>query len=76
MIVLGAGLVLPGVHEIPAGFPAGTLFRFREATVGMQAVLWTTIGLVFAGLAPRVMAGLPILPWRDRASVSQAGAER
>ena len=75
VIVLVAGLVLPGVNEIPAGFPAGTLYRFREATVGMQAVLWATIGLVFAGLARRVMAGQPILPWRDRAAASRAGVE-
>ncbi len=67
-IVLVAGLVLPGVHEIPADFPAATLWRFRESTVGMQAILWTTIGLVFAGLAPRVLAGKPILPWPARPS--------
>ena len=32
-------------------FPATTLWRFREASVGMQAVMWATIGLVFAAAA-------------------------
>ena len=40
-------------------FPATTLWRFREASLGMQAVLWTTIGVVFAVAAQRVMVGAP-----------------
>ena len=76
-IALVAGLVLPAVHEVPGDFPAATLWRFRESTVGMQAILWTTIGLVFAGLAPRVMAGKSILPRRtgpkDAESPANAG---
>jgi hypothetical protein len=55
VIVVVAGLVMPGVHEIPADFPATTLWDFRLASIGMQAVLWTTIGLVFAVAAQRVM---------------------
>ena len=55
VVVVAVALALPGIHEIPADFPATTLWRFREATIGMQAVLWTTIGLVFAVLAERVM---------------------
>ena len=43
------GWALPPIQEVPKTFPAVTLFRFREASIGMQAVLWTTIGLVFAG---------------------------
>jgi hypothetical protein len=49
---------------VPKSFPAETLYRFREASIGMQAILWTTIGLVFAGTAPRVMTGQPIIPRR------------
>jgi Probable cobalt transporter subunit (CbtA) len=60
-IVVGAGLALPGIHEVPAQFPASALWHFREASVGTQAVLWATVGLVFAALAPRVMAGKPII---------------
>ena len=59
-IVVVAGIALPGIHEVPATFPATTLWSFREASIGMQAVVWTTIGLVFAVLAQRAMAGKPI----------------
>ena len=55
-----AGLALPGIHEIPDTFPATTLWRFREASVGMQAVMWTVIGLVFSVTAQRAMTGRPV----------------
>jgi hypothetical protein len=67
VIVLVAGLALPAVQEVPKTFPATTLWRFREASFGMQATMWTTIGLVCAGLAPRAMSGRSLVPWRDRA---------
>jgi hypothetical protein len=67
VIVVLAGIALPSVQEVPRNFPATTLWRFREASFGMQAVMWTTIGLVFAGLAPRAMSGRSLVPWRDRA---------
>lgn len=53
--VVVAGVLLPGVHEVPRGFPAETLWRFREASIGTQLVLWATLGLVFAASAERVM---------------------
>lgn len=56
VIVLIAGLAMPGIHEVPADFPAVTLWEFRQATVGMQLVLWATIGIVFGFLAQRAMA--------------------
>jgi len=58
-VVLAAGLSLPGIHEVPKNFPATTLWRFREASIGMQAVLWATIGVVFSVAAQRVMVGAP-----------------
>ena len=64
VIVLVAGLALPSIREIPGDFPATTLWRFREASVGMQAVLWSAIGLVFGPVAERVMSGKPILARR------------
>jgi predicted cobalt transporter CbtA len=60
-VVAGAGLALPSIDEVPRDFPATTLWRFREASIGMQAVLWLTIGLVFAAAAQRVMTGEPIV---------------
>jgi peptidoglycan/LPS O-acetylase OafA/YrhL len=64
LVVVVAGALLPPINEVPKTFPAVTLFRFREASVGMQAVVWTTIGLVFGATAQRVMAGRTILPRR------------
>jgi len=73
LVVAVAGLLLPSVNEVPKTFPAVTLYRFREASIGMQAVLWTTIGLVFAGTAERVMSGRTMLP-RRRPSVAARSA--
>ena len=64
VVVVAAGLALPEVHEVPRDFSATTLWRFREASVGMQAVLWATIALVFGPAAQRVMSGAPVLPRR------------
>jgi hypothetical protein len=75
LIVIIAGWALPSVQEVPRTFPAVTLFRFREASVGMQLVLWTTIGLVFAGTAQRVMAGQTILPRRRSRSAAVAASD-
>ncbi len=54
-VVLLAGLALPDVNEVPAGFPAVTLWKFRQATIGIQLTLWATIGITFGWLAHRVM---------------------
>ncbi len=67
-VVVAAGLILPGIHEVPRNFPATTLWRFREASVGMQVVLWATIGVIFSVAARRVMAGEPVLRRRARAA--------
>jgi len=64
LVVVVAGALLPAINEVPKTFPAVTLFRFREASIGMQLVVWATIGLVFAATAQRVMAGQTILPRR------------
>jgi predicted cobalt transporter CbtA len=60
VVVLAAGLALPTYDEIPATFPATTLYEFRAASVGTQLVMWAGIGLVFAAAAQREMTGRPI----------------
>jgi hypothetical protein len=75
LVVVVAGWALPSIQEVPRTFPAVTLFRFREASVGLQAVLWTTIGLVFAGTAQRVMTGQTILPRRRSRSATAAASD-
>jgi predicted cobalt transporter CbtA len=60
-------VLLPTVDETPQplrdaagaiiypGFPADVLYEFRLLSLGTQLVLWTTIGLVFATLAGRLL---------------------
>jgi hypothetical protein len=42
--------MLPTINEVPGQFSADLLWRFRIASLGIQAVLWTTIGLLFGAL--------------------------
>jgi predicted cobalt transporter CbtA len=56
VVIAIAQLILPAVHETPPGFPADVLYRFRLASLGINLVLWTTIGLVFGVLAERLIA--------------------
>jgi hypothetical protein len=58
-IIAVAQLLLPAVHETPAGFPADVLYRFRLASLGINLTLWTTIGLGFGALAQRLLAPAP-----------------
>jgi hypothetical protein len=52
-----AQLLLPNLNEVSDQFPADVLWRFRIASLGMQLVLWTTLGLLFGALAERLLAG-------------------
>jgi Probable cobalt transporter subunit (CbtA) len=55
-LIAVAQLNLPAVHETPAGFPADVLYRFRLASLGVNATLWLTIGLGFGAVAERLLA--------------------
>jgi hypothetical protein len=48
-----AGALLPTFNEVPADFPAQTLWDFRLASLGTQVVLWGTIAIAFAALLQR-----------------------
>jgi predicted cobalt transporter CbtA len=69
-VVVGM-ILLPPVNEVPAPFPAVTLWNFRIASLGVQAVMWTTIGLSFAYFAERTLES----PRRGAARGSRWGAE-
>jgi predicted cobalt transporter CbtA len=43
------------VLETPSDFPAVVLYRFRIANMGIEAVLWATMGLLFGYLTERSM---------------------
>ncbi len=49
---------LPEIDEAPAGFPVTLMWRFRVAAMGIQAVLWGTLGLLFGWLTERGMRSL------------------
>jgi predicted cobalt transporter CbtA len=54
VVIIGAvQLALPVINEVPAAFPAVLLWKFRVAAIGMQVIMWTTIGLLFGALAER-----------------------
>lgn len=50
-LVVAAQLALPPLNEVPENFPATVLWNFRLASIGIQAVLWTTLALAFGPLA-------------------------
>ncbi len=56
VIVAVAIYVMPPVNEVPEGFSAVVLWNFRLTSIGMQVVLWTTLGLVFGALTERRQA--------------------
>ena len=65
--VATAMLLLPAVQEVPDGFDAVLLWRFRMATIAMQFTMWTALGLLFGALAERVFSGTRRVPgasWR------------
>ena len=41
------------------GFPSDVLFQFRLSAIGVQVVLWTTVGLAFGVLVERLTASAP-----------------
>jgi hypothetical protein len=54
VVIVGAAIgLLPGIDEVPPDFPATVLWEFRVASVGMQLVLWATLGLLFGALTER-----------------------
>ena len=44
---------LPAIDEVPAGFPASLLWKFRIASWETQAVLWSLLGLLFGWFTER-----------------------
>lgn len=56
VVVAIAQYGLPAIDEVPDQFSAALLWRFRLASLGIHAVMWTTIGLLFGALTERAMA--------------------
>lgn len=45
LVVAAAQYLLPAVNEVPDKFSAVVLWRFRMASIGVQAVLWAVLGI-------------------------------
>lgn len=67
-MVVVAGLLLPGIDEVPAQFPAVVLWQFRIASLGAQLIMWTSIGLAFGALAERLLITSRPVPARRPAT--------
>jgi hypothetical protein len=57
VLVIIVQVLLPDINEVPEQFSAVVLWHFRVASLGIQLILWTTIGLLFGyftehGIAP------------------------
>lgn len=55
VIVTVVAMTLPDVNEVPEDFPATVLWQFRIASLGGQAIMWGTLGLLFGMAAERLM---------------------
>jgi predicted cobalt transporter CbtA len=47
--------LLPTYDEVPAGYPASLLFRFRMASLLTQVTLWVVLGVALAELLSRLV---------------------
>ena len=55
VVVIGAiQAALPTINEVPGAFPAVLLWKFRTVAIGMQAILWSVVGLLFGALVERL----------------------
>lgn len=46
-------VLMPVVDEVPNGFSADVLWRFRVTSIGIHVILWTVIGLAFGAVAEK-----------------------
>jgi hypothetical protein len=56
VIIAIAQLLLPDINEVPEQFPAVVLWRFRIASLGIELILWATLGLLFGALVERLLS--------------------
>lgn len=56
LIVAVAGYLFPVINEVPENFSAVLLWKFRTASLGIQLVLWTSLGLMFGRVAERMLS--------------------
>ena len=57
LLVALAAWALPHIDEVPAGFPASLLWRFRLAALAVQGVFWLAMADLFGRSAERLLQG-------------------
>ena len=62
LIAALAMFAFPAINEVPEGFPAVALWRFRIASLAMQFILWGTLGLAFGYLTERALSASAARP--------------
>ena len=55
LVVAVVVALLPGFDEVPAGYPAALLYRFRAASLLTQLTLWAVLGVALADLTARLV---------------------
>ncbi|WP_322009571.1 CbtA family protein [Paraburkholderia sp. J12] len=55
VVIAAVQAALPTINEVPSAFPAVLLWKFRTVALGMQAILWATVGLLFGAFAERLL---------------------
>lgn len=65
-----AAYLLPDLAADTHGFPADLMWRFRVASLGTQATLWVSLGLVFGALTERAARPRGVSPASTPAPVA------
>jgi len=55
VIVSVAAYLFPTINEVPENFSAVLLWKFRTASLGIQVVLWVSLGLIFGKVAEQML---------------------
>ncbi|SFT80963.1 Probable cobalt transporter subunit (CbtA) [Kosakonia arachidis] len=55
VMLIAACMLMPAVNEIPEGFSADLLWRFRLSAFGTQLTMWCATGLLFGLFAERTL---------------------
>ena len=55
VVVAVTAWLMPVIDEVPATFPASTLWSFRTASIGTQVTLWLALGLTFGAFAEKAL---------------------
>jgi predicted cobalt transporter CbtA len=59
LIIVVAYVALPDINEVPEQFSATLLYHFRLASLGIHAILWAALGLLFGLMTERSLSQHP-----------------